>query len=403
MHAINRTRITPEFYKLLKKAIREKGKTTDRRVKKFLEYSPKIQGKRVMVQGREVITQPRVEKMLDTISRNTTAGLGIRSLQAYAQERYVGITRSAITNYLASDETMSKIRRKPQGHHGPRRRGPEGATRWAVERWPNTLGADVIKFASSWNAPVKYALMVVHPRSGYSWCVEIEGETLKSKETSKKMSQILTDARKRFGDPSRITVDRGSEFLGDFQALTERRGIRLILVDKENYVEQKNSVFQRYLVFLRKHHSWKKAFALALKKLRHLPNRITGRAPVGVKHHEKNLTRTYRDVSSDEEDDPKTYAVGDLVYYVRRQAKGILHKSYETKGSGRTWEGPKRITKKHGKKYYVDKEWRKATDLTEYVQRDQRYTERKIKAPPKLPKLRRSKRNRKKTKAFWNR
>ena len=118
MNAINRTRITPEFMKLLKKAIRA-GKTTDRRVKKFLEYSPKIQGKRVMVQGREVISQPRVEKMLDTISRNTTAGLGIRSLQAYAQERYIGITRSAITNYLASDETMSKIRRKPAGHHGP--------------------------------------------------------------------------------------------------------------------------------------------------------------------------------------------------------------------------------------------------------------------------------------------
>ena len=401
MNAINRTRITPEFFKLLKKAIRS-GKTTDRRVKKFLEYNPKIKGKRVLVQGREVISQPRVEKVLDTITRTTSAGLGIRSLQAYVMDRYIGISRSAISNYLASDETMQKIRRKPAGHHGPRRRGPEGATRWAVQRWPNTLGADVIEFASSWNAPVKYALMVVHPRTGYPWCVQIEGETLKSKKTSQKMSKILTDARKRFGDPSRITVDRGSEFLGEFRELTERRGIRLILVDKENTVENKNSTFQRYLIFLLKHHDWDKAFKLALQKLRNLPNRVTGRAPASVKHHEK-LTRTYRDVSSDEEEDRQQFSVGELVYYVRRKAKGVLHKSYEVKGKGRTWDGPYRITKKHGQKYFVHKEWRKSTDLTKFVQRDQKYTDRKIKAPPEAPKLRRSKRDRKKTKAFWNR
>ena len=340
MQAINRVRFTPKFMKDVRKGINSGGSKIQH-VQAFIDnHQPTIKNGKLHVSGKEIVVQTRIEKLLDRLTRETVAGLGIRSLQEYVMERYAGVTRAAIKNYLQSDETMQKIRTKPAGHHRERRRGNEGATKWAVERWPNSLGADVIKFATSWNAPVKYALMVVHIKTGYPWCVEIEGETLTSKATSKKMSTILTDCRKRFGDPPRLQVDRGSEFKADFMELTERRGIQLIKVDKENTVERKNSIFQRYLIFLRQHHDWDKAFSLALKKLRALPSRITGRAPGEVKHWEvKSVKRTFRKNKGGQAKKHK-FAVGDLVQYIKRNARGFLHKSYELQKDKETWAGP---------------------------------------------------------------
>ena len=128
------------------------GHTKNQHAQSFIDkYDPRIKAGKLYVAGKEIIVQNRIEKLLDRLTRETVAGLGIRSLQTYVLERYAGVTRAAIKNYLQSDETMRKIRTKPAGHNKLRRRGNEGATRWAIDRWPNTLGADVIKFATSWH------------------------------------------------------------------------------------------------------------------------------------------------------------------------------------------------------------------------------------------------------------
>ena len=110
MQSVNRTRFNLAFMQKLRKDLREKNYNS------FIEkYKPVLRKSNVFIDGKQVIPEKSVERILDKITRHSTAPLGIRTLQDYIQERYIGITRSVITNYLQSDSTLGEIRQRPAG------------------------------------------------------------------------------------------------------------------------------------------------------------------------------------------------------------------------------------------------------------------------------------------------
>ena len=395
MQSVNRTRFNLAFMQKLRKDMREKNHNA------FIEkYNPRLKNGNVIIDGKQVIPEKSVERILDKVTRKSAAPLGIRSLQDYIQQRYIGITRSTIKNYLQSDPTLGEIRQRPAGGGvGRRTEKNHGITKWVVDKWPNTIGADCIKIAGSWDAPIQYILMAVHLRTGYPWAFQLKKKkpckkdsskmcfVLDSAEVKKKLTSVIADCTKRFGFPNRIQTDRGGEFKSLVEKLLNRKGIRKVLVDKENTVERKNSVFQRYLIFTKQHMSWNKAFDSALRKLRNIRSTVTGRKPAEVTRYEK-IERTYRKDKNWEKDKP-SFKVGDMVKYVKRGARNdVLHKSYEISNAKRTWSKPFEIKKKHSDKYFVDGEWRKYHDLVKSVKRNLKYTERKPKPVSPKPERR---------------
>ena len=388
MQAVNRTRFTAKFLRKLRNDLRSNLSTVF--IKK---YKPTLKNSTVTIFGREVVPENSIERILDKATRETAAGLGIRSLQRWVQERYIGISRSAIANYLQSDETLASIQTRPAGSVPGRQRKNHGVTANVIAKYPNILGADTIHVARSWDAPIRYILMVVHLRTGYPWAYQmkatkmVEGErklTLSTKEVAQKIGQAVRDCTKRFGFPERLQTDPGSEFKDHVLTYLAKKGITHIALNKENTVERKNSVFQRYLVFTKKHMGWDQAFTAALRKVRALQNSVTGKAPAEVSRYDK-LPRTYRKDKGWEADKP-SFEVGSYVKYIKRSARNaVLHKSYEPQSSKSTWSAPFLVKKKHADRYFLDGQWFPYYNLRKAVKRKARYTDRPA-SPAKAPK-----------------
>ena len=281
---MNRYKFTDEFMTKLKLDYQNKVKYNP-----FIrKYKPVFKKSGVVyVNDLPIIPQSEVADKLEEITENSESGLGIRSIQAYTRERFHGITRSMITDFLKSNPKYQRMEKRPD-RSTDKKPKPEGKTAYHLKKHPNTLGIDLIitgeeTYGNRYKGENDYLCVVVHQYSGYTFCKSM-GDSKSSQNTTRVFKQILKEYNKLFPPCTNLIRDGGTEFGGKsdpksksaFQVFLRDQDIKDNEVKKVSFVESKNSQIQRYHVFLMDKYPFRPALALAVKKCNNTPNRTLG-------------------------------------------------------------------------------------------------------------------------------
>ena len=184
----------------------------------------------------EVVPREDVDRVLQELydDPRTGANPGRDRLYARVKERYVGISRRRVQDFLRQQETY-------QLHLAVRRQRvvqPVVASR-PLERWQMDL-IDLSEFKAV-NNGYQYALTVVDVFSKHAWA-----RALKNKEgrtVARALERVLEDSEG--GVPHVLQSDRGSEFVcEDVRSVLEVRGVRQVL--SLAYKPQSNGGIERW-------------------------------------------------------------------------------------------------------------------------------------------------------------
>lgn len=312
---------------------------------------------RLYVDGKLVLMPDEIEKTLQTETENGAAPLGIRSLQHYMNQKYIGITRPLIRDFLKVDKRLQDMQFRPPTSTKVRKKtDKEGTTDFEFERHPNCLGVDLIAlggqaFSDDFRDGNSHLIVVVHKFSSYIWAKTMQSPS--ASNAKRGFSSILNDAKKKFGKMTKVQRDGGGEFKGVFAAFCKSQGIQTQTLRKVSYVERANSTLKRYMKFLSTQHDIEDATKLALQKMNATRNRVTGKTPT-------ELTGTTTRQRPDRKrtswqggrTKPKVYQKGDIVQHINKIAErqtAILYKSFNAK----TWSQPTEVQYRKGNKYRV--------------------------------------------------
>lgn len=313
----------------------------------FKQHVGEIKGGKLYLGGKRVLSPTEVPQALQYYTEKSDAPLGIRSLQHWMNQRFVGATRKQITDFLSVDKRLQDMRQRPATSTVVRVRGKkEGKTSFELKKYPNALGLDLIAwgkraFSPEFTEKFTHALVCVHKYSGYIWALNLLKPD--STEVTKAFAVILKDSQEKFGRTARVDVDDGSEFKSHFRKFCKAKRIDVQTLAKVSYVERANSTLKRTVKFLAPQHRIRQALLLACKKMRQTPNRITGLTPAEVVGMpiQKRPTRKHRSWQGGRVKTP-VFRKGDQVEYLSKVSKretSVLYKSF----NGQTWKGPTEV------------------------------------------------------------
>ena len=362
--AVNRYKLTPKFLATIKDDLDKKVKW-----RPFIRrFKPKWDEARnaLFIDKKEVIPADKVEKKLEHITKKENAPLGINNLHFWVQQKYYGITRKKIIDFLKTDPTYQKTTLRPAKSKLDRSRvRNEGLTSKTVfKKWPNTLGIDLIHIGKNmlpevYRGKQKYIVVVVHKFSGYVWA-ELLGKNATAKVVLRHFQNILADAKKLFGRILSVEHDNGQEFKKEYKEWLFGQGIRHVILKKVSYVEKANSVLSRNMRFIIEEHKLPAALKLAVEKMNNTRNRtLRGKLPkemTGFKTPKAMVASVKKKFAKYKGGRRKvpTFKKDDVVQVIMkskdRETGGINYKSYNMKSA---WSNPT------GSKQYVIESVRK--------------------------------------------
>ena len=293
MNSVNRYHFTDKFMKGLKIALK-KGYKND-----FIsKFKPKLKGDDIFVGDKKIIPRSELQIFLEKQLKGESP-TGIRSMQAYLSNNFVGVTRGLITKFLSEHPQLQTMKTRPRISKKADKH-KKGSTGFILDKYPNTLGMDTIKFSAGtfpdrkgggggalWFGKKNLLNVAVHKASGYVWIQPLTNAN--AKNSLKHLKEIMPEIKKNWGPVDHIEVDMGKEYYAEFKDYCEKQGIPIDILDLVSYVEKKNSHIQRTLKILYKDHSFAKAINLCEKKLNNTRNEtnLYNRSPEETKGKKK--------------------------------------------------------------------------------------------------------------------
>ena len=185
----------------------------------------------VFVDMLEVIPSSRVNNVLNRLFNNPqTMALSRDRLYEKVQERYLGISRPMVMDFLKNQETWQLRKRVPKVK----------TTRPIVANNPREIWAmdliDMQKY-SRWNRGMKYILTIIDIFSKKLFTFPIPEKT--GDQVSQKLDQLFAQEK-----PDKMMSDRGPEFVNqDVENIMRRYNVKQILT--RQYTPQSNGNIER--------------------------------------------------------------------------------------------------------------------------------------------------------------
>ena len=252
---LNRYHFTDKFIQEIKDDLENKIKW-----RPFIRKFKPIHDKRrdiLIIDGKEIVPRKDVQKRLRELTTTTSVPLGINTCHSVLEEKYIGITRGMIRDFLKTDGVYQRnALRPPASKKNRNKMKREGITSIAtLKRWPNTLGIDLVSVGQFW-LPKSYTktnkniVVVLHKYSGYVWA-ELLGKYATAAVVLRHFKRILADAEQKFGRVKNVDHDNGTEFMEVYEEFLKDRKpkIRHNIMKKVHYVEKANSILARNISF----------------------------------------------------------------------------------------------------------------------------------------------------------
>ena len=196
----------------------------------------KYKGKQLYLNDKLVIASEDIEELLKSIYNNPLTTHNSRDkLYDYVKERYVGISKVAVHDFLKRSEAY-------QLHYqNPKTKVINKPISNLVKGPLKILAIDLIDLQelSGYNNRKRYVLTCIDLFSKYAWAEPITNKTATSVRNA--MERILDSLDRQ---PSAILSDNGSEFQNQFNSMLQLRNIKHIY--SSSYAPQTNGAIEKF-------------------------------------------------------------------------------------------------------------------------------------------------------------
>ena len=329
----------------------------------------KIVGSKLMHGEKQIIPVENVEKLLRDMmfDKKSDIPLSRDSGHHMIKQRYVGVSRRALMNFLAKQKPLQLTTNRP---NETARKGSELFHKGFLEM--DLIEGKKKDIRGLGKAYDWYWLLVVDRLTGYT---DVEAMRRKTANfTARALDSILNRMIAVLGTRVRmIASDDGSEFKGRTAALMKRRNIRHMVVPRATKCEKVNQTFQRifYRLFRLKRGTFAELTQQALVLLNNTRTRLHGKTPLeSAALSEAELAPGYnasRTTSSDlKGPGSRTLEIGDPVrYLLKEREKVTFYKAYRGKHWSQKTFDILQKSKDKPYRYYLGSEhgWKRRDEL----------------------------------------
>jgi len=191
-----------------------------------------VQGGKLYYGTLQVVPEEEVDALLRGLYEKL-GDIGRDRLYYYVKQRYVGISRARVQQFLNNQERHQLMQIPKQG-----KVNRPIVSSAPMERWGCDL-IDMTKYQSPQNQHAVYVLTVVDYFSKYAWAVALRDKTAATVASA--MAQVFDASG---GVPKIVQSDNGGEFEDEFDLLLARHGVAH--ARSRPYKASTNSVIERF-------------------------------------------------------------------------------------------------------------------------------------------------------------
>jgi transposase InsO family protein len=191
-----------------------------------------VQGGKLYYGTLQVVPEEEVDALLRGLYEKL-GDIGRDRLYYYVKQRYVGISRPRVQQFLNNQELHQLMQIPKQ-----RKVNRAIVSSAPMERWGCDL-IDMSKYQSPQNGNAAYVLTVVDSFSKYAWAVAIRDKTAATVASA--LAEVFVASG---GAPKIVQSDNGGEFEDEFDLLLARHGVAH--VRSRPYKASTNSVIERF-------------------------------------------------------------------------------------------------------------------------------------------------------------